>query len=109
MFLLMRCWCGNDTLSPFCDGYSHCDACQTLVSRGMGRFESEFMEPRLQQKSQHLAVSAFAGKEKAWRRISYFFAGFPTASGCVVLGGLVALPAGECAPDVSSGLASGGV
>jgi 2-polyprenyl-3-methyl-5-hydroxy-6-metoxy-1,4-benzoquinol methylase len=35
MFLPMRCWCGNDTLSPFCDGYARCDACQTLVSRGM--------------------------------------------------------------------------
>jgi 2-polyprenyl-3-methyl-5-hydroxy-6-metoxy-1,4-benzoquinol methylase len=28
----MRCWCGNDALSPFCDGYARCDRCQTLVS-----------------------------------------------------------------------------
>ena len=31
------------------------------------------------------------------------------AAGCVVLGGLLAVPGGECAPAASSGLASGGV
>lgn len=31
------------------------------------------------------------------------------AAGAALLGGLVALPGGECAPDASIGLASGGV
>src|SRR4051812_22439524 len=33
----MRCWCGNDALSPFCEGYTRCDRCQTLVSRELWR------------------------------------------------------------------------
>ena len=28
----MTCWCGNDALEPFADGYGRCTACQTLVS-----------------------------------------------------------------------------
>src|SRR4051794_25506161 len=28
----MHCWCGNENLSDFGDGYRRCDACQTLVA-----------------------------------------------------------------------------
>src|SRR5438477_3629954 len=28
----MRCWCGNENLTDFGDGYRRCDACQTLVA-----------------------------------------------------------------------------
>ena len=31
----MPCWCGNQALSPFCDGYRRCDVCQTLVSMSL--------------------------------------------------------------------------
>ena len=31
----MRCWCGNDRLTPFSDGYARCDDCQTLVSEAL--------------------------------------------------------------------------
>jgi hypothetical protein len=37
----------------------------------------------------------------------YFFAGAIWAESALTLGGLVALPAGEWAPDVSSGFCSG--
>ena len=45
-----------------------------------------------------------------WETNQDFPAGLTTASGCLPLGGLVAVGAGECAPAASSGLAaSGGV
>src|SRR3954447_8876972 len=28
----MRCWCGNEHLTDWGDGYRRCDACQTLVA-----------------------------------------------------------------------------
>ena len=36
----MTCWCGNDRLDPFCDGYGHCTACQTLVSTAANRADA---------------------------------------------------------------------
>jgi hypothetical protein len=41
--------------------------------------------------------------------MGYFFAGTIVADSCFTLGGLLALPAGECAPEVSSGFWSGGL
>jgi len=38
---------------------------------------------------------------------AYFLAGAISAELARTLGGLVALPAGECAPDVSSGFSAG--
>jgi 2-polyprenyl-3-methyl-5-hydroxy-6-metoxy-1,4-benzoquinol methylase len=39
----MRCWCGNDALSPFSGDYRRCDACQTLVSM---KFDATY-DPRV--------------------------------------------------------------
>jgi 2-polyprenyl-3-methyl-5-hydroxy-6-metoxy-1,4-benzoquinol methylase len=33
----VQCWCGNNQLSPFGEGYHRCDACQTLVSGRSGQ------------------------------------------------------------------------
>jgi 2-polyprenyl-3-methyl-5-hydroxy-6-metoxy-1,4-benzoquinol methylase len=39
----MQCWCGNSDLAPFGEGYSRCDACQTLVAQ----FRPQMLNPRV--------------------------------------------------------------
>ncbi|MGD0389339.1 MAG: class I SAM-dependent methyltransferase [Tepidisphaeraceae bacterium] len=34
---LVQCWCGNNDLTPFGEGYHRCDVCQTLVSGRLGQ------------------------------------------------------------------------
>lgn len=47
--LHVRCWCGNDSLNHFSDGYRHCDACQTLVSV----HAADPSDPRVRDDSTH--------------------------------------------------------
>ena len=64
-----------------------------------------------------LARQRGAGLGETWERqrrqrcchCAFFGAGLTVASGCTVLGGDAAVVAGECAPEASSGFASGGV
>jgi 2-polyprenyl-3-methyl-5-hydroxy-6-metoxy-1,4-benzoquinol methylase len=45
----VRCWCGNDSLTHFAEGYRHCDACQTLVST----HSTNPSDPRVRDDSTH--------------------------------------------------------